>query len=526
MKISEELDKHKAKIKSLYDFVACCYCHLCNVLKSKKCDQGTFISEYIEKGTGGANNPNLNFLLQFENNLRSIIEYSWGKVTEFGECLWIAEAIEEIEKAEKELIYFKGHSKVLSRETLTYFVLKVLDEKAKFLLTDNQQDRSNKKSLNNFWDSRVRIYYKPRFCFWEETKINLKFPVGRIRQKNIAHSFEVLQIVDKESYGMLWDSEINLYEFSLGKKWDEGNIRKKKLRIAIIPFTSKEDFSFSTTVGSAFSVNYAADYSEKQGNKILELIELAIEVNCNIILFPEYVCSPDVQEKIKHYLEQNDSGKLLFLVAGSGWTVDNNNVLSVFAYNGESLGNQYKHSGFDGKIKDHDFFEKLHDPGKTITILDVQKFGRVAFAICRDVCDESVNCFADAIVDCFEPDFFFVPAWSNSVDRGFLQKFENYAARTVTSVLCDCCAARSQFQGEVTVGLVTFPMKDKMFSKSVSHKTEDVVRPSNCGADCEISDCIYLADLCYDKESVTSGKICQSIKQCKKSRLQRKDFSV
>ena len=37
--------------------------------------------------------------------------------------------------------------------------------------------------------------------------------------------------------------------------------------------------------------------------KALQLLEKAIRLKANIIIFPEYVCFPEMQEKIGEYLE-------------------------------------------------------------------------------------------------------------------------------------------------------------------------------------------------------------------------------
>lgn len=149
--------------------------------------------------------------------------------------------------------------------------------------------------------------------------------------------------------------------------------------------------------GSVLSVQNK-EYDSDNITKALTLLESAIRCKANIIIFPEFVCCPEVQEAIGSYLRETyqktpeKMSVLLMVIAGSGWTDDDNNVARVYSYSGILLGKYYKYAAFDDKEKDSQtgmskerLIEGLHDPGKESIIVEIPDIGIVMTAICRNI---------------------------------------------------------------------------------------------------------------------------------------------
>lgn len=128
---------------------------------------------------------------------------------------------------------------------------------------------------------------------------------------------------------------------------------------------------------------------------------------------------------------------LLFVVAGSGWSEDDNNVACIYSYKGKLLGKQYKSVKFH---KEDDvgkgYVEGLKNPGLENTICEAEGMGQFMFAICRDVSERSNT---REMARIFRPQFLLVPAWSPSVHNGFKEQFCEIVAqnhRTYNEINC------------------------------------------------------------------------------------------
>lgn len=246
-----------------------------------------------------------------------------------------------------------------------------------------------------------------------------------------------------------------------------------------------------------------------------------------------------IAQNIQEYLRQRrgTTSELLLVVAGSQWCteidcdkrVHTNNVSYVYWYTGQCLGRTYKSSGYasyatgdsiSGSVRN--YTERLSDPGKEILILDIEKVGRFAFPICRDVCDDDQS-LTKTIIDVFRPDFLFVPAWSASIFGGFESKFMNYASRGTISVLCNCCEPIDNHPTEKNLKgcretlrkervMVGYPYKDKKAGKynirgnAVTEKCSKAVR----GGICEPGNCIYFVDIHLSWKNLQNGSVCEN----------------
>ena len=276
--------------------------------------------------------------------------------------------------------------------------------------------------------------------------------------------------------------------------------------------------------GSLFTVDHIKKYDEIYTAVALNVLERGIAEKANIIVFPEYMITKSIENKIVKYLiEHRDNYPwLMFVVAGSQWVSEGdftNNVSSVFNSTGQLLGKTYKFSEYASyeigslieKSVDN-YTERLINPGKEILILDIERVGRFAFAICRDVCDEGINSLTDRIVSVFRPDFLIVPAWSRSIQRAFNKKFKNYASQGVVSILCNCCEAIDS--DSIVRSLVGYPVKKNIKSKYLSGETKSIecLEIKN-GKECHQNQCLFFIDIDLTENNLTQGSVCQYIQQ-------------
>lgn len=177
---------------------------------------------------------------------------------------------------------------------------------------------------------------------------------------------------------------------------------------------------------------------------------------------------------------------LLLVVAGSGWTEDDNNVSCIYSYDGHLLGKQYKDSRFC-KINENNSncVEGLKSPGLETTICEIKGIGDIAFAICRDVSEPNKLM---SVVERFRPQFLLVPAWSSSIHRGFEQQLGNFTERNhrTCSMVCNCCEAleTAQSKSDVTSIIVT-PAKSGSLIKGktdyIPRKKAEYCQEHMCG---------------------------------------------
>lgn len=134
-------------------------------------------------------------------------------------------------------------------------------------------------------------------------------------------------------------------------------IKNQRLNVAIIPFGRKDICEFVPKERGGFRIRYPDEYLQSNIEKAKKLLELAICEGANIIVFPEYVCFPEMQDAIGDYLRDiagdhsNRLNNLLLVVAGSGWTSDDNNVSIVFSSGGTPLGKHYKCEAYHKEIE-------------------------------------------------------------------------------------------------------------------------------------------------------------------------------
>jgi len=319
----------------------------------------------------------------------------------------------------------------------------------------------------------------------------------------------------------------------------EHPVRKnKRFLIASIPFIGFDTFRFhevsreepcgpGQTPDGNFYVEYSGEEEQAHKQKLLDLLKSAVEQGANIILFPEFIMSPAMEDALQNHLRSMDDAsqkQLLAVFAGTGYHWDGktgNNILQIFDGGGVRIGCCYKRSSFlkrqaetfhgaalsAGKDKAPDGYaprryleccEMLSDPGKECRLLDIDGIGRVMPAICRDVVDGGDTA---VLAEQFLPSLLAVPAWSPSV-HAFQTRFTGLAETIHTaSLLCNCCNAvkdrKTSDSGETVTGLFCMPKKTDGYMQAESLL---IRRPAGCAETCgDRGGCVVMLEVDFSR---------------------------
>lgn len=330
-----------------------------------------------------------------------------------------------------------------------------------------------------------------------------------LRETRIGNLFHAVLLIPREQIPIV----PRIAPVFLNDYCKESLSESKKLKIVSIPYIGFDTFSFSfhdacttdlCTFGQHPKGLFHIDYGEQAEDdvqRIISLLQFAINRNANIIVFPEYIMSPKMLKGIEDHLKRLDSAQkpsLFLVLAGTCYHWANekgNNILHILNANGIEIGSYYKHSPFleQSEEKIHgallqskseprtkrSYFEVceiLSEPGKECTLIDVDIIGRILPAICRDV----ISGHTESLSNLFMPSFLIVPAWSRSVSS-FDPRFSILADTIHTiSLLCNCCNAVEGTSKKAT-GTIVVPRKQGTAMAAFRQK---IIRKRNCTLPC------------------------------------------
>lgn len=504
MDFVDNLTQNMALLQSVYDLTAFCYDYLVKNVS----DQAVFIGKYIlENEQAPAGNPNLQPLRRFDNKIFHALRRQDDDGFSFGKCL--AEIITVSAEMKKEIIKYEDD--FLNHATLPFFILQAIDRYVldKRMITDSAP-------LNKCYMKNSFVYLNIQNNLLDETMEENGFS-DMVRNVRIRNCLQYLCIMERSELASekanppkvtrLWMEDDNGYR--------KAALSKKRLKIAVIPLDKEPMVEFPIEEGALFHVEYREGYLERYERRAIQLLELAIDKKANIIVFPEFVCSQEIQKAIQQHLRQmykknsNRLKNLLIVLAGSGWT-DNNNIAVIFSYDGKLLGKQYKTERFsDLKKKGKELIENFHDPGKETVIVEAEGLGKIAVGICRDICNQG---YIKRLTEIFCPQLLLVPAWSGSIYKGFENQLKEITAynHITCSVLCNCCEAMEGQGFRAEIGMLVTPVKR---GSIVEGKACCIQRQEEKCRHCHERGCIILLNMYFKSSNVKQGRMVTQKKQ-------------
>ena len=486
MKFTEELSGVYDKLKTVYDLAAFCYSYL----EENISNQIVFMAEYIDANDGvDVSNPNLDLLMDMAMDIKVMLKENLFML--FGQKSDSNSLLSLIRRTENDMVDFEEAS--MNCATIPFFILLGID----LYIQDRGYEGSKCFPANDFLKETYMVYVNGYSSLMDEVASKREYPAV-IETNEIRKYFNYIIFLKtselRSNYGV--PKMVTLCK-------DESNLKKilntKQIKIALIPVMREKWFDFLNERGTSFEIKYDWQKEEHVKARVLSLLEKAINYKFNVIVFPEYVCSPGVQVAIGKYLEKMSLEEperlkeLLFVIAGSGWTADSNNVSCVYSYEGDLLGRVYKYSAYNKVIGRVKYYERLQNPGKEVTLINIPGIGIVQTEICRDVSEDE---FCSKLARVFEPQFLLIVAWSASVKIGFRKQIDAIIShnRKTCVAMCNCCGAiHSDKRFKDVLGVVAAPQKQESLVEAVFGDVRRV-REECCGG-CE-NGCIF--EVYYD----------------------------
>lgn len=505
MDFVDGLKQNATVIESVYDLAAFCYDYLVENIG----DQAIFIGKYILKNEQAPiGNPNLKALDRFEDDVFHILRWQEEKGLLFEKCL--GKIIVVSDKTQKRFIKYEDD--FFNRATIPFYIMWAIDR----YVLDKKGRITDIAPLNKGYMRNSFVYLNIQDNLLDGAMEDNGF-AEVIRNVKIRNYFRHLCIMERKELAAqnaeppkvacLWMGEDGRYRKEM--------LLEKRLKIAVIPLDREPMIEFPIEEGILFHVEYREGYLEKCEGRVIQLLELAIDRKANIIVFPEYVCSQEIQSAIQRHLRQVYEEKphrlrnLLLVLAGSAWT-DSDNVAVMFSYDGRLLGKQYKTERFsDLKKKGKELIENFQNPGKETVIVEVEGLGKIAVGICRDICNQD---YIKRLTEIFSPQLLLVPAWSSSLYRGFENQLKEITAynHMTCSVLCNCCEAMEGQEFREEIGMLVTPVKR---GSVVEGKVCCIQRQKGNCRHCRKGGCIILVHMCFRSSSVKRGRMVTKKKQ-------------
>ena len=485
MKFAEVMNDSFNNIRKIYDLAAFCYSYLMKVISN----QNVFLGDYIQINEDAElTNPNSEMLNRFAMKVKKILEQNPYKA--FSSSQQSNEIFDLVYNIENSLSDYEDP--LMNQATIPFYILKGID----LYFKDRDYQTYKTAPLNNYCKEFCLIYVNIRSSLMDKIIIEKNYP-DLIQPNEIRNYFKHLIILETDelpkSYGKPQLVTLHKNEEHLKKI-----VETKKIKIALIPAMRTRWFEFDVKQGSSFEVKYDKSQIESIKTRVAALLKWGIECKVNIIVFPEYICQEVIQTEIQNTLRQmsiNDPKKLeelLFVAAGSGWTSVSNNVSCLYSYDGNLLGKVYKYSAYDNDINGKKYTERLLNPGKEITLVEIPGIGIFQTEICRNV---SVNEFCLKLAKAFNTSFLLIAAWSPSVNIGFKKQIDAIVSSNhrACAAMANCCAVFSdleEFRDEI--GIVSAPQK----KGSVIEASYQYVKRNKQECGCCESGCIF--KICYD----------------------------
>ena len=485
MKFSELVLDHCHEIKSKYDLAAYCYCYIRSVISN----QNIFLGDYIKINQDAEQiNPNYEMLNNFAMKIKSILEQNPFQV--FSTAAWPDETASLILSAENSLQDFGN--RCMNLATVPFYILKGID----LYFKDCDYKTFKTAPLNNCCKDFCLVYVNTNSSWMEKISMEKNYP-DIIHTNEIRNYFQHIIILEMcelpDGYG-----KPGLITLHKERKNMEKIIESGRMKVALIPAMQNRWFEFAVKRGASFEIVYDHMNIKNVTERLIALLKQAIACEVNMIVFPEYICNEEIQLEIQKTLarmsmeEPENLEELLLVVAGSGWTNDSDNVSCLYSYDGYLLGKVYKYSAYNNVIDGKEYVERLMNPGKEITLVEIPGAGIIQTEICRNV---SENEFCLKLARVFGTHFLLIAAWSTSVNIGFKKQMDSIisANHNTCFAMSNCCAAfcdNKKFRSEISI--VSAPQKN---GSLIEGNYEYIRRDEQMCRCCE-NGCIFLS--CFD----------------------------
>lgn len=326
----------------------------------------------------------------------------------------------------------------------------------------------------------------------------------RVGGSSVCRNFENFSFLDLDAWGK--DKAVPIgYAVDSPMSDDFKRPNHRPIRVGVSLFCSQKNFDFVSDVSKDLTIDYSSKNQERFIKMVDKLLDKAISNKCDFLILPEYHTSPEVLDHIEKCLKKaSEKGRNIptLTFAGSQWTADNSNQMTVFVKDGKIKKLYNKYSPYIGEVKttqlknrsgkkwDTDKLkvtEKLNNRDENLYFFGIDNVGTILPSICRDAYDDD---YTQVLAQNLHPLFVFISSWSTSLNS-FRSPLRNLCSRYfVSSVLDNACSAIAQKRK--VVGYCNTVHKPKTVP---AEKTEEFKRPCTACENCD-SGCLYIAE--YD----------------------------
>ena len=238
--------------------------------------------------------------------------------------------------------------------------------------------------------------------------------------------------VHKKSY--LFDYTPMVYRYS-GK-----DMSNSAIRVAIVPFWKAKWFRTHLKEDTkTFSISYR-EYKKGIINQAYkELIAKAEENAADIIIFPELAMNNLTESIIKaEFINAPKAFEHLKLcLLGSGWE-NRSNISVMMSSSGTVLAKQRKNVPYYHHIKDGIYYREDISCSKSMTLIDIESFGRIAYCICADINESEIQ----SLIELMEVDFVFVSSYTKNTEKMFQSAVKDASLCGISTILCNARSAK------------------------------------------------------------------------------------
>lgn len=432
-------------VRNIYDIMALCFCALQDRLESDSLSEllkneflqiiSDYIYKYIDAYDLWGPEESLKILLE---DIRSIMLLNFERV---------------------DYIYFGIIYEI--DQTVSYNML---------IRKCGDKDFIEYNSLNSNFIDKVRI-----IPFLENTmlkKSELQFKENSSDGFSLLRDRKVCRISDwtdiLNNYIVYFTPEIDKFDITiyslskqslLGKRFSDSST----FSVAIIPFVYDNlyeilDARQSISETNITYINFEKmndNYKEKLNNRYLSIMESLKSQDVDFVIFPEMLLDRKFIINLKEQSKSDDPSKIV--LNGTIWE-NYSNHCDVTDSCGSDICKYYKKIPYKKEISGVNYIENLKYKDRKYCLIDIEGYGRIGIAICRDLYDSQELLFPKMT----STDIFLVPSYTESMD--LFSSAQNLASEyNIVSILCNSCSALwkkdKMLKEEDNIGFYTIPCK-------------------------------------------------------------------
>lgn len=291
------------------------------------------------------------------------------------------------------------------------------------------------------------------------------------------------------SHYAIWDKEnfektpFTIYHYCPQSKVAKKFRKKKSLSFGVFPLTNRpvnEVLDCRESKVCYFSVHGLTETAEEDiKKKYLQACMTSSEHDLDFLIFPEMLLTKDIVASFPKDVHL----KPIFVINGSIWE-DEKNICIVSNEKGEEIFSYFKKNAYTYPKGGVTIYENL-DPevNKKYEILEIENFGRISVAICKDLASNEVRNFHQKM----GTNVLIVPSYTESMDLTYDSRFMAAGFHCIV-ILANSCSAVSK-KGDINkgkkTGFVCTPAKNGTERAGYVYYYSQTKCHENCSNMCE-----------------------------------------